>query len=46
MIVRDVKLDRHADASNSLYLDGHVELIAGDTIRQWVDEGFNFAKPQ
>jgi len=46
MIVRDVKLDRHANASNYLYLDGHVELISGDAIRQWADEGFNFAKPQ
>jgi prepilin-type processing-associated H-X9-DG protein/prepilin-type N-terminal cleavage/methylation domain-containing protein len=45
-IVLDVKLDRHADASNYLYLDGHVERIASDTIRQWADEGFNFAKPQ
>ena len=46
MIVRDVKLDRHANASNYLYLDGHVELISGDAIRQWADEGYNFAKPQ
>ena len=45
-IVRDVKLDRHADASNYLFLDGHVELIAGETIRQWADEDYNFAKPQ
>lgn len=46
MIVRDVKLDRHAEASNYLYLDGHVETISGAVIRQWADEGFNFAKPQ
>jgi prepilin-type processing-associated H-X9-DG protein/prepilin-type N-terminal cleavage/methylation domain-containing protein len=46
MIVRDIKLDRHADASNYLYLDGHVELLAADAIRRWADEGVNFAKPQ
>ena len=46
MIVRDVKLDRHAEASNYLFLDGHVELIGSDIIRQWADEGLNFAKPQ
>jgi prepilin-type processing-associated H-X9-DG protein len=46
MIVRDVKLDRHGQSSNYLYLDAHVETISGDVIRQWADEGFNFAKPQ
>nr|WP_232536402.1 hypothetical protein [Lacipirellula parvula] len=46
MIQSDIKLDRHAASSNYLYLDGHVDLIAAETIRQWADEGFNFAKPQ
>jgi prepilin-type N-terminal cleavage/methylation domain-containing protein/prepilin-type processing-associated H-X9-DG protein len=45
-IEKDVMLNRHFESSNYLYLDGHVANIAADTIRQWVDEKWNFAKPQ
>ena len=45
-IQKDVMLDRHFESSNYLYLDGHVASIAAETIRQWVDEKWNFAKPQ
>lgn len=45
-IESDIMLTRHANASNYLYLDGHVETIAEDVIRAWADEKFNFAKPQ
>jgi prepilin-type N-terminal cleavage/methylation domain-containing protein/prepilin-type processing-associated H-X9-DG protein len=45
-IETDVKLNQHANASNYLYLDGHVELLSAETIRGWADEKYNFAKPQ
>jgi prepilin-type N-terminal cleavage/methylation domain-containing protein/prepilin-type processing-associated H-X9-DG protein len=32
--------------ANYLFLDGHVEVIPAQQIKEWVDTGFNFAKPQ
>jgi len=45
-IEQDIQLDRHFKTSNFLFLDAHVETIAAEQIRQWGDEGYNFAKPQ
>ena len=45
-IEQDVMLRRHAESSNYLYLDAHVEAIPAEQVRQWAAEGFNFAKPQ
>jgi prepilin-type N-terminal cleavage/methylation domain-containing protein/prepilin-type processing-associated H-X9-DG protein len=36
---------RGAGGSNYLYGDGHVEFLQGAQIRQWAEEGFNFALP-
>lgn len=42
----DVVIDRHqGSVANYLYADGHVIAIAADQIAEWVDEGFNFARP-
>ena len=42
----EVAVDRHAgDVANYLYADGHVSAIAASQISEWVDEGFNFARP-
>ncbi len=41
----EVQVDRHGGCSNYLYCDGHVESIADSQIKEWADEGTNFAKP-
>jgi prepilin-type processing-associated H-X9-DG protein len=46
MVERDICLERHATGSHYLFVDGHVELISGDQIRQWVADGVPFAKPE
>ncbi|MEM8864601.1 MAG: prepilin-type N-terminal cleavage/methylation domain-containing protein [Planctomycetota bacterium] len=43
---QDLQLDRHADAANYLYVDGHVEVIAEATIDRWIADNHNFAEPQ
>jgi prepilin-type processing-associated H-X9-DG protein/prepilin-type N-terminal cleavage/methylation domain-containing protein len=42
----DVQIDRHMDTANYAFVDGHVETIGADQIQQWVNEDFEFAKPQ
>jgi prepilin-type processing-associated H-X9-DG protein/prepilin-type N-terminal cleavage/methylation domain-containing protein len=45
-IKNDVQIDRHAQAANYAFVDGHVETIAASQIEAWVDENFQFARPQ
>jgi prepilin-type processing-associated H-X9-DG protein len=45
-IQKDVQIDRHQEAAQYLFLDGHVAEILASQIAEWVDEGFQFAKPQ
>jgi len=45
-IEKDITIDRHFGTANYLFVDGHVETIPASQIHQWVDEGFEFAKPQ
>lgn len=40
-----VDTNRHRDTANYLYLDGHVKRIAEQQIRDWCEEGKNFALP-
>lgn len=42
----DIHLERHANTSNYLFLDGHVETIASAQIIDWANEPLNFAAPQ
>jgi prepilin-type processing-associated H-X9-DG protein len=32
--------------ANYLFADGHVELIPGQVIKTWADQGINFALPK
>jgi prepilin-type processing-associated H-X9-DG protein/prepilin-type N-terminal cleavage/methylation domain-containing protein len=42
----ELAVDRHGgDVANYLYADGHVAAIAASQVSEWVDEGFNFARP-
>jgi prepilin-type N-terminal cleavage/methylation domain-containing protein/prepilin-type processing-associated H-X9-DG protein len=45
-IEQQIMLQRHATTSNYLFLDGHVESIPAERIRQWAADGVNFAEPQ
>ncbi|MFO0789481.1 MAG: DUF1559 domain-containing protein [Pirellulales bacterium] len=45
-VKREIQLDRHADASHYLYVDGHVEMIPATQIGEWIGHNFNFAEPQ
>ncbi len=39
------KEDNTAGSSHYLYADAHVENIQAQTVKQWADDRFNFAKP-
>ncbi len=41
-----IQLNRHATGSHYLYLDGHVEFIPEEVIQGYIDDRFNFAKPE
>lgn len=45
-IERDIKLDRHVASSHYLYADGHVAAISASQIYEWIDAGFDFARPE
>jgi prepilin-type processing-associated H-X9-DG protein len=45
-IKKEVQIDRHVDAANYAFVDGHVETIPAAQIEQWVAEKFEFARPQ
>ncbi len=38
--------DRHNDTAHYLYVDGHVDVIAAAQINEWIDAGYEFAKPE
>lgn len=45
-IQRDVQLDRHQVGAHYLYVDTHVDLLEPSAIQEWVDQDFDFARPQ
>ncbi len=45
-IEREIQINRHFKTSNYVFLDGHVETIPAEQIERWVDEEFDFARPQ
>ena len=45
-IRNEVQVDRHFESANYLYVDAHVEVISVEQLQTWIDEEFNFAKPQ
>jgi prepilin-type N-terminal cleavage/methylation domain-containing protein/prepilin-type processing-associated H-X9-DG protein len=45
-LLQEIKPDRHFHTmANYLYADGHVQAIPAAVIKEWADNGFNFAKP-
>jgi prepilin-type processing-associated H-X9-DG protein len=42
----DLQIDRHFDAANYLYADGHVDVVSATQIEEWIDANFDFAKPE
>jgi prepilin-type N-terminal cleavage/methylation domain-containing protein/prepilin-type processing-associated H-X9-DG protein len=46
-IEQDIHLARHLDAaSNYLYADAHVEAIPAGQVHEWIEQGYDFARPQ
>jgi prepilin-type N-terminal cleavage/methylation domain-containing protein/prepilin-type processing-associated H-X9-DG protein len=45
-VKNDIQPDRHFRMSNQLYADGHVDVVAADAIDRWIEEEFDFAKPE
>ena len=42
----DIQPDRHFDAANQLYADGHVDTVTAESIDQCIAAGTDFAKPE
>jgi prepilin-type N-terminal cleavage/methylation domain-containing protein/prepilin-type processing-associated H-X9-DG protein len=45
-IAHDIQLARHGTGSHFAYADGHIALVQEEAIVDWVDRGFDFARPQ
>jgi prepilin-type processing-associated H-X9-DG protein/prepilin-type N-terminal cleavage/methylation domain-containing protein len=45
-VKRDIHLARHAQHSNYLFADGHVDVISADHVQEWIAALNNFAKPE
>jgi prepilin-type processing-associated H-X9-DG protein len=45
-VKKDIQLDRHFDASHYLYADGHVDVIQAAQVEEWIDDNFDFARPE
>ncbi|MCX8157060.1 MAG: type II secretion system GspH family protein [Verrucomicrobiae bacterium] len=44
-VIADIQPDRHLQAANYLYADGHVQSLKASYLKALVDRGINFAKP-
>jgi prepilin-type N-terminal cleavage/methylation domain-containing protein/prepilin-type processing-associated H-X9-DG protein len=44
-IASGIQLARHGQGSHFAYADGHVDLVAESQVGEWVETGFEFAKP-
>jgi prepilin-type processing-associated H-X9-DG protein len=44
-IAAETQTDRHGSASHFLYADGHVDSVTQSQIQLWIDENYEFAKP-
>lgn len=44
-ISAEIQLSRHAEGAHFAYADGHVDLVTEQQIGEWVESGFDFAKP-
>ena len=46
VIEKDIQLDRHATTAHYLYADGHVDAIAAEQVYEWINQTFDFARPE
>jgi prepilin-type processing-associated H-X9-DG protein len=46
VIEKDIQPDRHKEVAHYLYADGHVDVIPAAQIYEWIDQNFDFAKPE
>jgi prepilin-type processing-associated H-X9-DG protein len=44
-ISAEIQLARHSDGCHFAYADGHVELVGESQVGEWINSGFDFAKP-
>jgi prepilin-type processing-associated H-X9-DG protein/prepilin-type N-terminal cleavage/methylation domain-containing protein len=45
-IEAELQIDRHLEAANYVFLDGHVETIGDEQIERWVEAEYDFAMPR
>lgn len=45
-VKNDIQPDRHFEAANYLYADGHVDMILAEAVDQWIATNNDFAKPE
>jgi prepilin-type N-terminal cleavage/methylation domain-containing protein/prepilin-type processing-associated H-X9-DG protein len=46
LVHRDISTTRHNTTSHFLYVDGHVDALSDQQVQEWIEQPFNFAKPQ
>jgi len=44
-IEKDIQIKRHFESTHFLFADGHIEIVDADEIYEWIDQNYNFAKP-
>jgi len=45
-VEKELQLDQHLQSAHYLYADAHVDSIPAAQIHEWIDEGFDFARPE
>lgn len=44
-ITAEIQINRHVNGGHFAYADGHVDHVAETQINEWINSGFEFAKP-
>jgi type II secretory pathway pseudopilin PulG len=44
-IERDIQLARHFESTHFLFADAHLEIVPAEQIHSWIDQGYDFARP-
>ncbi len=44
-IAAEIQLARHGEGAHFAFADGHVELVTEGQVAEWIETGFDFAKP-
>ncbi|MEQ8847353.1 DUF1559 domain-containing protein [Botrimarina sp.] len=45
-VEKDICLERHRTGSHYLYVSGHVRTISAAQVQEWIDQPYDFARPQ